>query len=58
MNIYCKECSKLVGEIRDASIRKNTTYLCGDCNGKNKRPKQDNMDHDALSTLRKMFGMG
>ena len=64
MKVYCEECQCLVGDIRDASIRKNTTYFCGDCNGKNEwnteEPGKNEprfTDEYALDMLKNMFGL-
>lgn len=35
MKIYCKECSKYVGDIRDASLIKGLIYICPTCNEEN-----------------------
>jgi len=32
--ILCKGCSKYMGEIRDAKLRKGITYLCSECETK------------------------
>ena len=29
--IFCKGCGKYLGEIRDATLRKEITYLCSSC---------------------------
>lgn len=31
--IYCIECNKYVGEIRDAKLIKGLAFLCQDCQG-------------------------
>ena len=36
MKIYCSSCSKYLGEIRDATLRKNTHHLCDQCEIKRK----------------------
>ncbi len=34
MKIYCKKCEIILGEIRDARLRKNVSYLCNVCTKK------------------------
>lgn len=29
--IYCKGCGRFLGYIRDATLKKEMVYLCGDC---------------------------
>ena len=31
MKIYCKECDKYIGDIRDASLMKSIVYICPSC---------------------------
>jgi len=51
MKIYCHICKKHLGEVRDATIRKGTRYVCGEC----AKPKQD--EFDFVAELKKITGM-
>ena len=31
MKIYCENCKKYCGEIRDATLRKNISFVCDTC---------------------------
>lgn len=31
-DIYCRQCHKFLGTIRDATLRKGIAHLCSDCN--------------------------
>lgn len=44
MNIQCYKCGKNLGEIRDATLRKNIYHICCDCAATKKQPKHDMPD--------------
>jgi len=50
MKIYCYICKKYMGEIRDATLRKGTKYLCPEC----AKPKQT--DFDFVEELKRVAG--
>jgi len=41
MNIQCYKCGKNLGEIRDATLRKNIYHICYECAAKNNKPDYD-----------------
>lgn len=55
MKIYCMICYKFLGEIRDGTIRKNTAYVCGECQKLESGKKTDDLP-DILKDLFGCFG--
>lgn len=58
MKIYCAGCNKYLGEIRDATLRKNIVHLCSNCETKRKasdlaeRTRPKSPLEDIFSTFR------
>ena len=57
MKIYCQDCNEYCGEIRDATLKKGTAYLCIDCSNPPPLPKEKYTDDYAVNMLKNMFGM-
>jgi predicted SprT family Zn-dependent metalloprotease len=55
MIIRCQECDCYLGEIRDATLKKNMSYLCSECNGTLSYSDSTNND-EALNQLKNIFG--
>lgn len=52
-HVYCKDCGKPMGVIRDASLRKGMVVLCSACAHKQKAPPSN--PHDMPEFLRSIF---
>lgn len=56
--IRCKDCEAYLGEIRDASLRKDLVTLCQECYGPEFEETPSPYKNDAgLDQLKAIFGM-
>jgi RNase P subunit RPR2 len=51
MKLYCKECGKLVMDIRDASVRNGVVCYCKECD-----PYARNRSNDIPEIFQSIFG--
>jgi RNase P subunit RPR2 len=62
--IYCKKCGEYLGEIRDATLRKRITFICGDCQKYKKYknseaygyPSCPSYDKETMDSFNQIFG--
>lgn len=54
--IYCYKCQCLVGEVRDAKLKKDLLFLCKDCYDKETYRKNNNKPFDCPPGFEDLFG--
>ncbi len=54
--IYCSGCQLFLGEIHKASLRKNISHLCENCENKRYNTKKPDKTYDDTSIFDDIFG--